>query len=32
MPALGQLENATLMELEHTPPVHKRVLDILPGA
>lgn len=23
--------NETLMEVEHTPPVHKRVLDILPG-
>jgi solute carrier family 25 carnitine/acylcarnitine transporter 20/29 len=31
MPALGQMENATLMEVEHTPPVHKRMLDILPG-
>ncbi|KAF6257695.1 mitochondrial carrier domain-containing protein [Scenedesmus sp. NREL 46B-D3] len=31
MPSLGQLENATLMEVEHTPPVHKRMLDILPG-
>lgn len=23
--------NATLMEVEHTPPVHKKILDILPG-
>ncbi len=29
--AAGQLENQTLMEVEHTPPVHKRVLDIMPG-
>lgn len=31
MPATPQLMNETLMEVEHTPPVHKRVLDILPG-
>lgn len=31
MPATPQLMNDTLMEVEHTPPVHKRVLDILPG-
>jgi hypothetical protein len=23
--------NETLMEVEHTPPVHKRILDIMPG-
>jgi solute carrier family 25 carnitine/acylcarnitine transporter 20/29 len=23
--------NDTLMQVEHTPPVHKRILDILPG-
>jgi hypothetical protein len=31
MPATSQLMNETLMEVEHTPPVHKRVLDIMPG-
>ncbi|KAF8059734.1 SPAC4G9.20c [Scenedesmus sp. PABB004] len=31
MPALGQMQNETLMEVEHTPPVHKKILDILPG-
>ncbi|WIA09154.1 hypothetical protein OEZ86_011739 [Tetradesmus obliquus] len=31
MPATAQVMNDTLMEVEHTPPVHKRVLDILPG-
>ena len=31
MPATGQLMNDSLMEVEHTPPVHKRILDILPG-
>ncbi|WIA14231.1 hypothetical protein OEZ85_002769 [Tetradesmus obliquus] len=31
MPALGQLENATLMEVERTPPAHRKMLDILPG-
>eukprot|EP00878_Enallax_costatus_P001008 GHUV01001141.1.p1 GENE.GHUV01001141.1~~GHUV01001141.1.p1 ORF type:complete len:354 (+),score=152.70 GHUV01001141.1:232-1293(+) len=31
MPATSQLMNETLMDVEHTPPVHKRVLDILPG-
>jgi len=31
MPATAPLMNDTLMEVEHTPAVHKRVLDILPG-
>jgi hypothetical protein len=31
MPATSQLMNETLMEVEHTPPVHKRILDLLPG-
>jgi solute carrier family 25 carnitine/acylcarnitine transporter 20/29 len=31
MSAGGQVLNKSLMEVEHTPPVHKRVLDILPG-
>ncbi|KAF6266555.1 low-CO2-inducible chloroplast envelope protein [Scenedesmus sp. NREL 46B-D3] len=31
MPATAQVMNDTLMEVEHTPQVHKRVLDILPG-
>jgi solute carrier family 25 carnitine/acylcarnitine transporter 20/29 len=31
MPATGQMMNESLMEVEHTPPVHKRILDILPG-
>jgi len=31
MSGTGQVMNSTLMEVEHTPPVHKRVLDILPG-
>lgn len=29
--ATAQVMNDSLMEIEHTPPVHKRVLDILPG-
>lgn len=31
MPATSQLMNETLMDVEHTPPVHKRILDVLPG-
>jgi solute carrier family 25 carnitine/acylcarnitine transporter 20/29 len=31
MPATGQMMNESLMEVEHTPPVHKRILDIMPG-
>lgn len=31
MPALSQEFNDTLMEVEHTPPIHKKVLDIVPG-
>eukprot|EP00878_Enallax_costatus_P017528 GHUV01018413.1.p1 GENE.GHUV01018413.1~~GHUV01018413.1.p1 ORF type:complete len:147 (-),score=31.33 GHUV01018413.1:2-442(-) len=29
--ATAQVMNDSLMEIEHTPPVHKRILDILPG-
>jgi hypothetical protein len=32
MPSLGQLENATLKEMESTARVHRGTLDILPGA
>jgi hypothetical protein len=32
MPSLGQLENATLKEMERTRPVHRGMLDLLPGA
>jgi len=28
---MGMVLNDTLMEVEHTPPVHKRILDVLPG-
>jgi hypothetical protein len=31
MPATANLMNDTLMEVEHTPAVHKRVLDVMPG-
>lgn len=28
---VGRVINETLMEVEHTPPIHKKILDVLPG-